>query len=321
MSPRASAKFNYDDLSKLLLELPDLPYQPLRRELYSPSELLDGYDGALASTCDYRIYRHFSHNGRFEPTLGEALAQRLHDWSIDEALRAFIASRQKCIVAIMGGHSKTRDTVEYASVARLAWLLGRSGRLVASGGGPGIMEAANLGAFLSASDDPKCVEEALSILTPYPDYRESAYFDAARRVREQLGPGASSLAVPTWFYGHEPTNLFGTHIAKYFSNGIREDTLLAIAWGGVIYAPGKAGTWQEIFMDLAQNYYGTYPMLSPMIFFGRDHYEAETALYPIVAKLAAHSPYGEKVVERIRVADDPEEALRILDATPPHPIG
>lgn len=319
MSESARATFAVDDISKLLLELKDVPYQPLRRELYSPAELLEGYDGALTSTRDYRIYKHFSENGRFAPSLGEALAQRLHDWSIDEALRTFIASKQRSLVAIMGGHSKRRGTDEYAKVAHLAWLLGRSGRLVASGGGPGIMEAANLGAFLSSSEDRSVVDEALAMLAPYAGYDDPAYFEAAQAVRQRFGPGASSLAVPTWFYGHEPTNVFGSHVAKYFSNGIREDTLLAIAWGGVVFAPGKAGTWQEIFMDLAQNFYATFPVLSPMVFLGRAHYETDTAIAPLVTRLAAQSPHAEHLLPRIVVADTPEDALRLLDATPPHP--
>src|SRR5262249_47411862 len=97
---------------------------------------------------------------------------------------------------------------------------GRKGYLIASGGGPGIMEGANLGAFLSSRDDPSVVDEAIHILSPCPHYLEPRYFATAQEVRERFGPGASSLAVPTWFYGHEPTSLFGTHVAKYFSNGI-----------------------------------------------------------------------------------------------------
>lgn len=312
---------SFDDLTKLLHELPALPYRPLRAELYSPAELLAGYDGTLASTTDHKIFVHFSTLGRFAPSIGEALAQRLHDWSIDEALRAFIAERQKTLVAIMGGHSKRRDSPEYAMVARLAWLLARSGRLVASGGGPGIMEAANLGAYLSTSNDPRCVDEAIALLSPHPRYESVEYFTAAQAVKDRFGVGASSLAVPTWFYGHEPTNVFGSHVAKYFSNGLREDTLLAIAWGGVVFAPGKAGTWQEIFMDLAQNYYATFPALSPMVFLGREHYEVETGIAPLVTGLAAHSAHAAKLARLIRVADSADEAFDILSRTPPESPG
>ena len=49
--------------------------------------------------------------------------------------------------------------------------------------------------------------------------------------------GGESLGVPTWVYVDEPTGGFATHIAKYFTNSIREDGLLAIARSGVVYAP------------------------------------------------------------------------------------
>ena len=35
-------------------------------------------------------------------------------------------------------------------------------------------------------------------------------------------------------------------MAKYFSNSLREDGLLAIATHGVVYAPGSAGTTQDV---------------------------------------------------------------------------
>jgi two-component system alkaline phosphatase synthesis response regulator PhoP len=38
---------------------------------------------------------------------------------------------------------------------------------------------------------------------------------------------------------------------------VREDGLLSLAKGGVVFAPGPAGTIQEIFQDLTQNHYGT----------------------------------------------------------------
>ena len=49
------------------------------------------------------------------------------------------------------------------------------------------------------------------------DYVESA--------RAHLAPAgtARSLGIPTWFYGHEPPNVFCDGIGKYFSNAIRED--------------------------------------------------------------------------------------------------
>ena len=55
------------------------------------------------------------------------------------------------------------------------------------------------------------------------------------------------LALPTWLYGHEPANLFAGQIGKYFSNAVREDTILRLSRGGIVFAPGWAGTVQEVF--------------------------------------------------------------------------
>ena len=301
---------------------PTRPYDPLRTSLYTPDELLAGYDGTFESTRDFAIYRHFSDFGRRAPSREEAHAERLHDWSIDEALRSFLneskggRSRGARLVAIMGGHGKKRGEPEYTSVARLAHELAGVGSTVASGGGPGIMEAANLGASL-ATYDAGAVDEAVAVLAREVDYRAPAYFETARDVRARFTNPTASLAVPTWFYGHEPTNLFGSHIAKYFSNGLREDTLLAIACGGVVFAPGKAGTWQEIFMDLAQNFYKTHEVLSPMVFLGRDHYERETGIAPIVRKLVGWSSHAAALEKLILVTDDVAEAVEFLSANAP----
>jgi predicted Rossmann-fold nucleotide-binding protein len=78
--------------------------------------------------------------------------------------------------------------------------------------------------------------------------------------------------VPTWFYGNEPTNAFATNIAKFFSNGIREDLLVTIAMGGLVIAPGSAGTREEIFMDMTQNFYASFCYRSPVVFLGVDYW-------------------------------------------------
>ncbi len=296
--------------------LDGFPYDPMRKALYTPEELLAGYDGTLESTYDFRIYAHFRDSGRFAPDVYEALAQRLHDFAIDEALREIVGPTQKRLVAIMGGHGKLRGSVDYTRVAHLAWQLGRAGFHVASGGGPGIMEAANLGAYLSRWDDPRVVDHALDILARSPAYADAetflpGYVNVAREVCAELPDGAPSLAIPTWFYGHEPSNLFGRQIAKYFSNGLREDTLLAVAYGGVVYAPGSAGTTQEIFMDAAQNHYETFGAPSPMVFLGRDRYEKETRLFATLQECAKGRPYG----ELLYLSDEPAEIVAFLQRT------
>jgi predicted Rossmann-fold nucleotide-binding protein len=164
------------------------------------------------------------------------------------------------------------------------------------------MEAANLGAAL-ARYDAAAVDDAVGTLADAPHYEDETYLDRALAVRARYPDRTESLAVPTWFYGHEPSNLFPTHVAKYFANSIREDGLLAIATYGVIYAPGSAGTIQEVFMDAAQNHYETFGPASPMVFFDEEYWTDDAPVYPLLQSLAEGTPYA----DQLRVTDDIEE--------------
>lgn len=326
-----------------------LPYDPWRRSLYSSDELLEGWEeGGYTATRDFSIYAHYDRERRAPEgiDLREGFAQRIHDHAIDQALEAFLAAHSgRGVVGIMGGHGAPRGAPAYRKVVRLAWELARAGYLVATGGGPGIMEAGNLGAYLSNYADPDVLDVVVDELSAAPRfdggeeegspaYLEAiqAYFRCGQRARARCGPEADeafavryrreraepgrSLAVPTWFYGHEPSNLFSSHVAKYFSNSLREDGLLAIATAGVVYAPGSAGTLQEVFMDLAQNHYATFKLRSPMVFFGRDHY---ASLYAFVRDFVARSGKEAVYGDLLALIDDPLEAARFVRDHPPRP--
>ena len=64
------------------------------------------------------------------------------------ALAEWVTGRD--LVGVMGGHALERGTAGYRDAARLGQALGDS-HVVATGGGPGAMEAANLGGFLAGS--------------------------------------------------------------------------------------------------------------------------------------------------------------------------
>lgn len=283
-----------------------LPYNSYRGTLYSPAEL-------RADDLDAKIYEHQARWRTNPPApILEALAQRIHDHAIDDALHSFLLDHP-AVVAIMGGHSLLRDTPTYRTVATVARTLTRTGRLVVTGGGPGAMEAGNLGAWLAPHRDD-ALDDALRLLAGAVDYTTTEYRDAGLAVVDRYPSGAVSLAIPTWFYGHEPTNDFATHVAKYFSNSIREDGLLAIANHGVVYTPGAAGTVQEVFMDATQNHYATFGVLSPMVFVDSEYWADDKLAAPLLLRqLAGTRPYA----DMISVCDQPEDVVAFIEAHPP----
>ena len=294
-----------------------IPFHPYRSSLYTPGELLDGYDpdrdAPLSTTLDGRIYSYFRERrrtGRDVPVM-DALAFRIHDHAIDDALRQLLNPEDgpsRRVVGIMGGHQLHRDSETYADVARLGWRLSRNGFFVATGGGPGAMEAANLGASL-ASYDESTLDTSIQHLEQAPHFQDDGYIDAAMNVRREFPDRTESLAVPTWFYGHEPSNVFSTHIAKYFANSIREDGLLAISTCGVVFAPGSAGTIQEVFMDAAQNHYETFGPASPMVFFDRTYWTETKPVFPLLKQLAADAPHA----GHLTATDDVDGVVETLE--------
>lgn len=298
-------------------EFKDLPFNPYRPELYTREELLEGWTKEEDRSVDKEIYDHFVKHGKKDPDIVEALAERLHDHAIDDGLTDLLEGRiekdgRKRVVAVMGGHGTGRDDEPFKKVAHLTRRLTKAGYFIASGGGPGIMEAANLGAYLADLSEGE-LDAVLRALEVSPKYDSDGYIEAAQKVIDRYPTGHSSLAVPTWFYGHEPTNMFSTYVAKYFSNSIREDGLLAIARHGIVFAPGSGGTTQEIFQDACQNHYATFGEISPMVFLGTKRYTEDTMLWECLKNLAEGRDY-----ERyLHLSDEVDEIVEFIKANPP----
>lgn len=311
-----------------LIELLGLPFTAYRDRLYTLPELMEGLDidkpGSLfRDTVDGRIFHWYrEQRSEAQPGVLEALAERLHDHAIDDAAREFLASGPADVVGIMGGHALHRAEGVYGEIARLGRELARRGWRVVTGGGPGAMEAANLGAWLAPLPDD-ALDRALAILAPSPafDGDHELYMAHGYRVLEALsldprspadGRGGESLAVPTWYYGHEPANQFATHIAKYFANSLREGGLVTVATRGLVFAPGHAGTVQEIFMDATQNYYGTEGLISPMVLFDSAYWSETLPAVDLLRTLAGESRMASMIV----LLDDVDEVVSYLESNP-----
>ncbi|WP_172898526.1 SLOG cluster 4 domain-containing protein [Micromonospora rifamycinica] len=310
-----------------------LPYPTQPAHLYTPTDLAEGFaDAGFAGMYDTRVYDHFRAHGGALPDVKEALGQRLHDHGVDNALadatRTWLATHgPQSVVGVMGGHAVPRGSAPYRMAAVLGWELARADRLVVTGGGPGVMEAANLGAFLAARPARE-LDAAIDLLAVAPDFTDhDRYTAAALAVRDryaatvpqQRGPGldwarSGGLAIPTWLYGHEPANLFAGRIAKYFSNAIREDTILRLARGGIVFAPGRAGTVQEVFQAATKTYYGTDGASGAYVFLDRAYWTGELPIESLLRPLFAGSPFGD-LSGSIHLTDDVREAVRVLTAT------
>jgi predicted Rossmann-fold nucleotide-binding protein len=118
-----------------------------------------------------------------------------------------------------------------------------------------------------------------------------------------------SLGIPTWLYGHEPSTPFATHIAKFFENSLREDSILTLAFGGIIYTPGSAGTMQEIFQDAVQNHYLSFGFSSPMIFLGKHFWTEEMPVYPLLQELIETGKYKNLLLTLTDEADEIVDCL------------
>lgn len=291
-----------------------VPFDVSRKSLYNAAELYDGYipeqPESYDKCHDAQIYRHYMSTGKQTNSIKESIARTLHDHGIYVALGEFFRTHNylQC-VGVMGGHALLRTDDMFRQIVFLGKRLTEHGFFMLSGGGPGAMEATHLGAWMAGCNIDQ-VEDALHVVTAAPSFRDSGWLETAFEVIEKYPQVKyNSLGIPTWLYGHEPTTPFATHIAKFFDNSIRENNILTLPFGGVVYTPGSAGTIQEIFQDAVQNHYLSFGFSSPMIFLGSKFWTDEVPLYPFLQKMMEKGKYQNL---SLTLTDDFEEVAQIL---------
>lgn len=299
----------------LFPEDPNLPVEPYRSRLYTPDEL---YAGLMAhgydATPDFRAYR-WHQDGRKSRDALVTMIRAIHDDSITDALAEGLSGCDA--VGVMGGHALSRGSEEYADAVRLGWALARAGRVVLTGGGPGAMEAANLGGFVAGHGGDQAqlrrVVERLDGSRSSPasieEWAKLAFDVRGWILAEGSARSLSSIGIPTWFYGHEPPNVFCDGIAKYFSNAVREDGLLARSNAGIVVLPGAAGTVQEIFQAVTPRYYaGEDEPVPPLVLVDVDYWTRTVPVWPALEALAA----DRHMVTALHLVDSTEAALELV---------
>ena len=292
-----------------------MPYKVFPNKLYDAKSLYLHYQPGNHDTyytCyDTICYERYMALGKDTSDIKETLCRMLHDHSIGNALDQFIKSyHEKDIVAVMGGHAVKRTDESYRQIVEISRKLTEIGKLMVSGGGPGAMEAVHLGAWMAGRSDAE-VADALEMLSVSPTFRDPGWLTSAFAVMEKYPRDKKyhSLGIPTWFYGHEPATPLATEIAKFFDNSIRENYIISIPKGGIIYTPGSAGTFQEIFQDAAQNHYETLGYASPMVFLGRQYYTEESPIYPLLKDMQDRGKYRNLI---LHITDSTDEVIRFL---------
>ena len=304
----------YEELKDVMTYLAEVPFDVARKSLYHPAELYEGFspddENSYSKCFDSIIYERYKSMGQHTDNVRELLARTLHDHCIHTALARFFKTydHRRC-VGVMGGHALLRTDKIYRDIALLSQRLTQEGFVMSSGGGPGAMEATHLGAWM-AGFSGQDIDDALATMKPSPSFKDKGWLGTAFNVIDRYPQQEYvSLGIPTWLYGHEPSTPFATHIAKFFENSIREDSILTLAFGGIIYAPGSAGTLQEIFQEAVQNHYLTFGFSSPMIFLGKRFWTEEIPVYPLLEHLMKTGKYKNLL---LTLTDDIDEAVATL---------
>mgnify|MGYP006139555867 CR=1 FL=1 len=178
-------------------------------------------------------------------------------------------------ISIFGGARVTKESPDFATAREIARLLALNGYSVIVGGGPGIMEAANQGAFEAANLDLKVRSVGLNIVLPF----------------EEKGNE----------YQHISVNF------EHFAS--RKVSFLRHSKKGFVVCPGGFGTLDEVFEVLCLQ--GTRKIdPTPVVFVNKTYWKG--LLDWMSDSMLSRGLISEKELALFTVVDTPQEVLDIF---------
>ena len=284
------------------------------RGLYHPEDLYAGLENGYPTTPDARAYA-WSIDGRMRTDAYATLIRAIHDDSVTDELDEFVEGRSA--VGVMGGHALLRGTLEYAQAAELGRRLAAAGHVVLTGGGPGAMEAANLGAFVPDGD---ALADALARLATVPSFRPdiTPWAQVAMEVRHDLLGDEPVLPPdtlgPSATFPRDPDVVLRTRAAERLLRRRGEVLLQRHPRGRHPGAQQCRGRRTErCGGDGAGDLPGGDAALlrarrqpaPPLVLVGRRHWTETVPVWPALLRLAT----GRRMAESLHLVDTLEEAL------------
>lgn len=185
-----------------------------------------------------------------------------------------VLKRYDNVVTIFGSARINSSHKDYKKVQKLACKLGEMGYSIMTGGGPGMMEAANRGLLQAKEKNPQVVSIGLNIQLPN---------------EQHMNP---YVEVPLIFENFFSRKLVFNHNSTAF-----------------IVAMGGFGTLDELSEVLVQISTGKHKKI-PIILYGRDYWKGLIKWFK--NRLLKEGMISKEELALLSFADSPKEVLRIF---------